>query len=79
MITKYHNTDLDALISLAESKGANSPLIVELARRLDEQSKQKHDMESNTHVECPCCEAPLMVGYDDHNGIYSLEVGKNVN
>lgn len=74
MITKYHNLGLDELLALADSKGAHSPIITELARRLTE--GEIHDKDASTSLECPCCEAALEIEYDDANGIYNLKVEK---
>ena len=69
MITKYHNLGDDVLEAKAEEAAVYSPLIRELLVRW----QKKHVVDTlHPQVECPVCEAPLMVEADVGNDRFEL-------
>ena len=77
MITKYNGLSDEELLRHLESRDRTaSPLLQELIIRF--QHKMEHpDVASNDHVECPVCEASLIVDTDLSNDLYNLKVNKD--
>lgn len=75
IITKYHNTPNEELVRIGLDKGEYSPLIQELAQRLD--AKTSIDSEANHRVECPVCEAVLVADYDQGNNMFEIKADRD--
>jgi predicted ATPase len=75
VITKYHNVPDEELVNIGLEKGEFSPLIQELAQRLD--AKTSIDSGANHRVECPVCEAALVADYDQGNNMFEVKVDRD--
>ena len=70
--TKYNHFSNTELISLFEEKAQSSEIIMELCKRL-ETNENKMPTNTNCDVECPVCEAKLIVDYDENNLMFELK------
>lgn len=72
--TKYANLSDDELLRQVEEARAHSPIVEELAKRLEATNGNHVSLDANHRVECPVCEAQLSADYDDGNNLFSLEL-----
>jgi hypothetical protein len=70
--TKYSNLTDAELLSQVEAARAQSPVIEELAKRLEKQTTGFNG-DTGHRVECPVCEAPLKADFDDGDNMFTLE------
>lgn len=70
--TRYSNLTDDELLSRIDEARQHSPIIDELASRLEK--KERINNQTNTRVECPVCEAALEADLDEGNNIFTLEI-----
>jgi len=70
--TRYSNLNDAELLCQVEAAREQSPVIEELAKRLEKQTTGFN--ESTGHrVACPVCEVPLKADFDDANNMFTLE------
>lgn len=71
--TKYANLSDDELLSQVEEAREHSPIVEELAQRLE---RREVDVTTgaNHNVECPVCGAELEANYDEGNNQFTLEL-----
>ena len=76
MTTYTHLTDQEFLVALDDVRHY-SPVIKELARRLEARSETEAALAGAHHrAECPICKGPLTVEYDVGNDLFELEIDK---
>lgn len=71
--TKYANLTNAELLVQIDSIRDKSPIIEELAHRLEQ--GVGIDDESGHNVTCPVCEAQLEADYDSGNDMFTLQLG----
>lgn len=69
-LTKYESYSDDEFLSMVEDKRQHNVIIDELCNRLE----TKNPPSSQSQIDCPICDASLMVAYDSDNDSFSLEV-----
>jgi len=72
--TKFSNYTTEELLSLIDEKRAQSPLVDELATRLEASVASNVLEDSNHRVHCPVCEAALEADYDTGNSMFTIKV-----
>jgi hypothetical protein len=78
-VTKYRNLSNEELLSVAaERDRSGSDLLQELINRLEKLEAIESRADVNERVECPCCQANLLVEFDPHNNLYEVKVDKDV-
>lgn len=70
--TRYSNLTDDELLSRIDETRQQSPIIDELANRLER--KERTDSETRTRIECPVCEALLNVDLDEDDNTFTLRI-----
>lgn len=70
--TRYSNLTDDELLSRIDEARQHSPIIDELASRLEK--KERINNQTNARVECPVCKAALEADLDEDNNIFTLEI-----
>lgn len=77
--TKFHQLSNEELLSVfAERDRSGSDLLQELGNRLERLDAIESRTDVNERVECPCCQANLLVEFDPHNNLYDVKVNKDV-
>ena len=75
MARSYTHLSDEEFICYADTKIGLSPIIDELVRRLQHQLDAGRSHEHADHcVECPVCDAPLHVEYDEGNSLFEVKV-----
>lgn len=72
--SKYANLMDEELLREVDDARARSPVIEELAKRLEKGTGIGTD--SNHRVECPVCEAALEADFCEGNNMFTLELGR---
>lgn len=77
--TKFNRLSNEELLSIAaERDRSGSDLLQELVNRLERLEAIESRADVNERVECPCCQANLLVEFDPHNNLYDVKVNKDV-
>ncbi|OHD22914.1 MAG: hypothetical protein A2Y38_19810 [Spirochaetes bacterium GWB1_59_5] len=71
--TKYSNLTDDEFLGQVDDARSKSPIIDELATRLEKANRQRVPEDSDTRVDCPVCEASLVVSYDETTNRFKAE------
>jgi hypothetical protein len=72
MVTQYrHLTDSELLFKVGEAC-LYSPIIAELARRLDLKNPYDYTQPPITQASCPSCESVLELGFDELNECFTI-------
>lgn len=74
-ITKYRNLSNEELLNRIEDARAHSPIIEELATRL-ETAFDPIKGDANRRVECPVCEANLEADFDFGNEMFTIRIDR---
>lgn len=77
--TRFNRLSNEELLSIAEERDrSGSDLLQELINRLEKLEAIESRADVNERVECPCCQANLLVEFDPHNNLYDVKVNKDV-
>ena len=76
-MTTYTHLNDPEFLSAIDAVRHYSPVIKELARRLEARSEMEAALFGTNHrAECPICQGPLTVEYDDGNDLFELGIDK---
>lgn len=77
--TRFNRLSNEELLSVAaERDRSGSDLLQELVNRLEKLEAIESRADVNERVECPCCQANLLVEFDPYNNLYDVKVNKDV-
>lgn len=74
MITKYRGLSNEEFLNEIASIKEYSPIISELVSRLENMVEPI----LNPNIECPCCEANLLIDPDSINEVYDVRLNKEI-
>lgn len=73
--TKFENLNDKELLNHLESIRYHSPIIAELCKRLEESMKEPDPLRDR--VDCPVCQANLIVDVDESIDSYQLKIAED--